>query len=334
MNNQPIDLLPITALRYLQRIHTDWVKSAIIVGSATDVIHRTKVINLYIIIINFIIVPLYFLANYRIGYNILLIFPIVFPTAIILLNYYFKNRHSNPIFSHIIMGTTQLYIGAVASIALSYTVMRSNLPLVDSQLDLIDNFIGFDWHSYARYITQSPQKLNWAYYFYGALEFQLLVATFIAVLFLKFREYQIFILSFLISALVTIVLSGIFPAYGTFSYYGIMDQMNEMLLIKSGHDHVAQLETIRAGLPFDPTVELRGIITFPSFHACGGFLLAWLFWQIPYVRIIMVPLNVMMILVTPLLGAHYLSDVIAGILIGALVLTITKYVAAKGLPSR
>lgn len=334
MSSHSANITPFDVRRHWGRGYSNWINSARTFTLASDIMKRAKVINICIILMNLMIVPLYIACGYDVKFNTVLVFTILFPLAIVFSHYYLKYRVEDPIFYYIIMGSAQLFIGSVSSIALSYTVIRSNLPLIDRQLDFFDKYLGFDWQACAQYIIQSPTRLEWAYYFYGALETQLLFVTLVSVLFLKFREYQIFIIAFLMSALITIVLSGIFPAYGAFSYYGIMDEMDATLLIKSGHGHVAQLEAIRAGLPFDPTVDLRGVITFPSFHACGGFLLAWLFWQISYVRILMVPLNFMMILVTPLLGAHYLSDVIAGIMIGATVLAITKYVTTKGPPEK
>jgi membrane-associated phospholipid phosphatase len=334
MSSNSANITPFDVRRHWGRGYSSWINSARTFTLAADVMKRAKIINICIILMNFIIVPLYMACDYEVKFNTILVFAILFPISIIFAHYYLKYRVKDSIFYHSIVGCMQLFIGSVSAIALSYTVIRSDLPLIDRQLDLLDKALGFDWQAYAYYIIHSPTRLEWAHYFYGALETQLLFVTLVSVLFLKFREYQTFLIAFLVSALITIVLSGIFPAYGAFSYYGIMDEMDAALRIKSGHGHVAQLEAIRAGLPFDPTVDLRGVITFPSFHACGGFLLAWLFWQIPYVRILMVPLNFMMILVTPLLGAHYLSDVIAGVMIGATVLAITKYATMQGLPEK
>jgi membrane-associated phospholipid phosphatase len=63
-------------------------------------------------------------------------------------------------------------------------------------------------------------------------------------------------------------------------------------------------------------------------------MLGWLFWQMPYLRWVLVPLNVAMIAVTPLLGAHYFSDVLAGLLIATVALLIARKIVGLNRPSR
>jgi len=61
--------------------------------------------------------------------------------------------------------------------------------------------------------------------------------------------------------------------------------------------------------------DLIGIIGFPSFHAAAATLYIWGAWPIKIYRYPMLILNLLMIASTPVEGAHYISDVIAGILI-------------------
>jgi membrane-associated phospholipid phosphatase len=57
---------------------------------------------------------------------------------------------------------------------------------------------------------------------------------------------------------------------------------------------------------------LSGIVAFPSYHATAALLLTYLLRGIPIVFPAAVAFNALMIAATPLIGGHFLIDVIAG----------------------
>jgi membrane-associated phospholipid phosphatase len=140
----------------------------------------------------------------------------------------------------------------------------------------------------------------------------------VAALALRFRELQAFTFAWLLAAFATIVILAVFPSLGAFHHYGIVEEMQRILPIQSGYIHLPQIEAVRAGVHYNPYSAPVGLVTFPSFHAAGGVMLAWLFWQIPYLRWPMLALNLAMIAATPLMGAHYFADIIGGIIIAGL----------------
>ena len=60
-------------------------------------------------------------------------------------------------------------------------------------------------------------------------------------------------------------------------------------------------------------LNLAGIVTFPSFHACSAVLYAWAFWPVWWMRPIALLANVAMLASTPVDGGHYFIDLLAGI---------------------
>ena len=78
------------------------------------------------------------------------------------------------------------------------------------------------------------------------------------------------------------------------------------------------MREIRAGawttLDFE---KVEGIITFPSFHAALGVLFPYALRQIKWAFWPAMLVNGTMILSTPVVGGHYLVDVIAGVVVAA-----------------
>ena len=58
--------------------------------------------------------------------------------------------------------------------------------------------------------------------------------------------------------------------------------------------------------------SLKGLITFPSYHAAIAVILAWAAWPLRGLGYFIVLLNAVVLLSCILVGAHYLVDVIAG----------------------
>jgi membrane-associated phospholipid phosphatase len=71
--------------------------------------------------------------------------------------------------------------------------------------------------------------------------------------------------------------------------------------------------------------KLAGIVSFPSFHTASGVLYIWALWPVRYFRWAAIATNAWMIAATPLIGAHYVIDVIGGIGVAAGSVLFTKY---------
>ncbi len=114
------------------------------------------------------------------------------------------------------------------------------------------------------------------------------------------RTNSEFIWTFLLSAILCFALFAAFPAIG---YVGMI-----------GPEHIDDLVQSRNGLwtTLDFT-KVNGIVTFPSFHAIFAVIFTYVVRQVRWALAIIAPLNAVMLLSTPIVGGHYLVDVVAGI---------------------
>lgn len=117
---------------------------------------------------------------------------------------------------------------------------------------------------------------------------------------------------------------GLVPAigvYGMLDWYasdfpniepqGYYDTLRDAPLVRAGTLHGLNLS------------RLVGILTFPSFHAASAALYIWAFSPLRWLRLLLVPCNILMIAASPVGGGHYFVDVFAGIAVSAAAIVVT-----------
>ncbi|MCO5106597.1 MAG: phosphatase PAP2 family protein [Burkholderiaceae bacterium] len=113
----------------------------------------------------------------------------------------------------------------------------------------------------------------------------------------------------IVTGIVVVVLSGLFPAQSAWAYYGV--DLHKAY-------HLADLNTLRdQTAPVIDVGRQTGIVTFPSYHTAIALILVWvtrgiapLFWPA-------LILNLGVLVAIPTGGGHYLVDMLAGAAITA-----------------
>ena len=216
-----------------------------------------------------------------------------------------------------------LYHGsAIALASIAYVTCAWNYPLLDEQLSHIDKIIGFDWLRALVWIQNSGNAvlkkiLSIAY---NSIVIQpVFLIGYFSLLLNKKRIYESFWILF-ITLFITAILSGFFPALGQIGLYKLKPDFYLLnhALFKS-IEHVTQ---IRLGnIPHGP---INGIVVFPSFHAACAIIYAYAFRRTAFVGWIMLLLNILLLLATPLWGGHYIVDIVAGIFLAFVAIAIVK----------
>lgn len=223
-----------------------------------------------------------------------------------------------------LQATELLIVFMAAASTLSYLVVSTNAPLVDTPLAAWDRALGFDWFALHAWLQARPliQSTLRAAYYSGL--FQL---TFV-VLFLGFRArpgpLAQFMRLFIIATLLTIVVSGAFPAAGTWKHYGLngafdLSSLSHFEALRDGH-----LRHIALG-------EMQGLIAMPSLHAAMAVLIAYAMRGAGLVLPLFVVLNAAMLIATPVDGGHYLVDVLAGVALAVGLITLDRQRSASPL---
>lgn len=212
-------------------------------------------------------------------------------------------------------GAAALLIMFMAGAAtLSYLVVSTNAPLVDAQLAAWDRALGFDWLAMFSWLQSHPPVqavLRFAYH-------SGLIQLVLVVLFLGFsnrpERLEEFMRLFIVGTLLTILLSGLLPAAGTWKYFAPAGSFDLSSL--------SHFEPLRDGRMRDiPLREMQGLIAIPSLHTVMAVLFVYVMRGTRLVVPVFV-VNFAMLVSTPVDGGHYVVDVLVGaaLAIGLIVL--------------
>jgi hypothetical protein len=110
-----------------------------------------------------------------------------------------------------------------------------------------------------------------------------------------------------------VALAGLFPAAGAYDFYQPASELYANLSTKAGSSHLEQFLGLRDGSFRSIDLgNMKGIITFPSFHTELAIITAWAFWTIRWLRYPAIALNALVVISTPTHGGHYFIDAMAG----------------------
>ncbi|MBC9881478.1 phosphatase PAP2 family protein [Bradyrhizobium sp. INPA01-394B] len=201
---------------------------------------------------------------------------------------------------------------------LSYIAGKIGVPLQDQALLAIDRALGLDPEPIARFVNDHPWLADLLARGYGLIKWPLLLIPIVLALTARYVRLQLFMLAMSLALAITIAISALVPAIGT--YYALQlpaahlpdintsvyaGQLRDILALRDGSLHELQL------------FRLSGIVSFPSFHAASAVLYMWALWPVRRIGGIAAGLNLLMISATPVIGAHYIIDVAAGIALAA-----------------
>jgi membrane-associated phospholipid phosphatase len=215
-----------------------------------------------------------------------------------------RRFREEPRVARTVLAMSLLLLFSNVAAVFSYLVVSTDARLVDDTLSAWDHALGFDWWSLyvrSRAYPHAMLILQCAY-------FSLLPQLVILALFLGFsgriETLTTFIELFVISSLCTILISGLVPAAGPWMLAPARGVVDAHL--------VSQFEPIRAGtLRTIDLLDMQGLISMPSLHTILALLIVYAMWSTP-LRYAFVLLNVLTIAATPIVGGHYLVDLLAG----------------------
>lgn len=202
---------------------------------------------------------------------------------------------------------------------LSYAVAATGGPLWDETFLALDRALGLDWTTYLAGLNDQPGLAAVLTLAYRSLMPQMILVVIALGFGGRLRASREFVLAFVIAGVVTVLLSGLLPAIGTYGYLGLRPEDFPRLHPAAPYAHFTDFLGLRDGT-FRVVVlgRIEGIITFPSFHAALGVLFIRYFWMSRITRWPGLVLNAAMIAATPMDGGHYFVDVAAGAVIAVL----------------
>jgi membrane-associated phospholipid phosphatase len=214
--------------------------------------------------------------------------------------------------------TLALFTNAAAILSFILTGLLP-LPTWDGALETADHALGLNWLDMYQWLARHPAMEASAHAVYASLGSEMLVLLITLELLGHHNQARAFLLWFMVSAIATIGFGILIPAAGAFVYYD--------LPVASTTDYVTQWAALRNGtLRTFNTFDAQGLVVFPSFHATLAVLCACAARPLRILKIPLLVLNLLIILSSPAMGGHYFIDIIAGIILAALTISLPGYI--------
>jgi membrane-associated phospholipid phosphatase len=231
--------------------------------------------------------------------------------------------------------TSQVIVLTAVVGPLSYAANALNWPLQDRILLLVDRAIGLDPQLIAAFANDHSWLVHYLNVGYGLIKWPLLGIPIILTMTFRLIRLQQFVLALSIALVVTILISVFVPAVGT--YYGLNLSPIENFPLIDTSNYAAQLRDIEAlrngSLRHLELFKLVGIVSFPSFHTASAILYVWALWPVRGFRYVATAANAWMIAATPLIGAHYVIDIIGGVGVAIGSVLLAKFLTETSAPA-
>lgn len=225
-------------------------------------------------------------------------------------------------------GNALLYFGGIVLMFLLFPMTAVSGPYADSMLSGWDQRLGFNWFTYLEYSRPITRVLQVAYNSFGwqpALVVIILAAT------SRILVLRQFMLAVFFASMITAAIFPLVPAEAPFAFYNITPEMYPELKATGTRDFLIIMEAVREGHRVISPEVFTGVVAFPSFHAAMAVVLIWAFWSLSFLRWPAVLLNFLMLASTPVIGNHYLVDILGGIAVASVSLLLARhFFAGKG----
>ena len=200
-------------------------------------------------------------------------------------------------------------VGALAS----YPLAANTQGFEDFALERTDRLLRFNWISWYDFVAAHPWlQLT------ESIAYQTIFVT--PAILLGYYAYtgrraeaRLFIASFWLAAVATLILFPLTPAEGPLAYlwHGRIPYMPQSALYQAQVIPLLRHHEVHSVA----VTSIHGLVCAPSFHTVSAVLYIIAAWQIPKLRWPLLALNAAMLLATPVEGTHYLTDMIVGALV-------------------
>ncbi|WP_243214818.1 MULTISPECIES: phosphatase PAP2 family protein [Methylobacterium] len=196
---------------------------------------------------------------------------------------------------------------------LHYLTATWALPLADARLARAEAALGFDWPAYLAALQAQPRLAWWLALAYHTSGPQVGLTVIVLGATLRVGRLWAYVRLFAVLLLAVVLAAALVPAAGPFVHYGLGTVPDGSIETLGALWHLDALEHLRAGTLRTLALEdIRGLVTFPSFHVCLAVLTAWALAPVRVLGPLVIALNAVIVVATLGAGGHYLPDLLAG----------------------
>ena len=217
------------------------------------------------------------------------------------------------------------------SVMYSYLIHIWNFPLADVTFAEFDALFGFNWLVLAKYFATLPEWVSTAstkIYTSWILLIQL-TALFLIVSG-RHKRLDEFVFLFLVTITITCTISGFLPGVGAFDYFKPDAATADKLSAVVGAAYYDDLLALRDGSLRTLTISsAHGLVTVPSFHTINSLILIYVMRGCGKFLVLAVIWNLAIIATTPFDGAHYLADIVGGVIVAIIGVYLLRWIEPR-----
>lgn len=200
-------------------------------------------------------------------------------------------------------------LGVIAS----YSAAMDTFGFSDAILARADQALHMNWLAWYAVVAASPMLQTLGMVAYSTIYVSPLLLLGAYAWQGRRAEAHRFLLTFWLAAATTLLLFPLFPAKGPLAY---LWQGPIPYMPTSGLYQEQLIPALRARTLTEIDLHaLRGLVCAPSFHTVCGVIYMAFGWRMPKLRRILIPMNIAMLLATPVEGTHYFIDMIVGAIV-------------------
>jgi hypothetical protein len=213
---------------------------------------------------------------------------------------------------------------------LNHLSMMLPFPYADGLLASWDRALHLDWAAYFNAVVSRPLLYEVLDVSYTSLTLLSMVVLITLILFGSISRAREFIETFLLTAVICIVIGAAFPAKA--AVVTLIPDLSTLAHLRQlpGAYHIPYMDILRdpsASVLLDPA-QLPGLATFPSFHTASGILIIYACRK-SWLSVPSWIYSIVMIAATPVHGGHYIVDLLAGALAALLAIKVVKHMNEK-----
>jgi membrane-associated phospholipid phosphatase len=222
------------------------------------------------------------------------------------------------------------FLHGFPTIFIIFPLLAISGPFADSWLGHTDEMLGFDWFALIHFFARHQQGLELALRAYQSIFWQPLLIIPALWIFNRGDRAWMMVTALSFSLAISLAIYPFAPADAAFTHYGVTPAqypLQSTIPWTTG----PVVHSIKDGARHVTLDSLKGLVTFPSYHAAIAVILTWAAWPIRGFGYLIAILNAVVLVSCILVGAHYLVDVIAGSVIAiASVVLSEKVLSSRG----
>jgi membrane-associated phospholipid phosphatase len=224
-----------------------------------------------------------------------------------------------------------IVINSLLASITSAVLAASSSPLIDNQLQHLDEIIFSvaPWPDYIAFLKQHSWLQHCMSSIYLSMNWQPLLLLLLVFVLDRADVARKFTAAWALCLTLCIFPLYFFAADGPYRHYDIFNGPKFGMLVSLPFDFPKVLHAIRDTRNLMITEgTISGLVSMPSFHACSATILAWSFSTWNITRWPMIFLNIAMAISAIAIGGHYYVDIIAGCVVGLVVIAIVDFLAS------